>query len=48
MGYYIIRENEAVLVFKRSELNISPLFVGDKNKGKYISSEQVDKDEGKP
>ena len=34
------------MVFKGSELNISPIISGDNNKGEYISSEQVDKYEG--
>ena len=29
-----------------SELKISPLLVGDNNKGEYISSEKLEKDEG--
>ena len=29
-----------------SELKILPLLVGDNNKGEYISSEKLEKDEG--
>ena len=34
------------LVFKVYEINISPLLSVDKNKGEYISSEEVGKYEG--
>ena len=41
--FHIIRRNEVGLVFKVSKNNTSTIIAGDKNKGKYISSEQVAK-----
>ena len=42
----MIQRDEEVLVFKVSELNTFPILSGDKNKGEYISSYQVEKYEG--
>ena len=43
MGCNIIWKYEARLVLNGSEPNISPILSRDSNKGKYISSEQMDK-----
>ena len=43
MGHYITRRDQAGLESKVSELNISMILAGDKNKGEYILSDQVGK-----